>query len=345
MKNKEKWNPGRDRLYFIAEAGVNHNGSLELAKSLIEVAKQANADAIKFQTFSAERLVTKIAPSAEYQKSAGEGSTQFEMLKRLELSANDFQVLCDYCLELGLEFISTPFDEESADLLDEIGVSIYKVSSGDLTNLDLLAHIAAKGKPMIISTGMANMAETERAVQTLKNAGNDQFAILHCVSNYPARPDQANLRAMATLGHAFKCPVGWSDHMQGNAISLAATACGAQIIEKHFTMDRNMPGPDHAASLEPDELKALIKGVRDVEAAMGTGVKWPTEPEAEIALVARRSITADCDIKKGTVLTRSMLSMRRPGDGIEPYLTPMVVGRVARADISAGQTIKLDHLC
>lgn len=342
--NKPEWATDGARLYFIAEAGVNHNGELKLAKELVDIAKASDADAIKFQSFSAEKLVTKSAPSAEYQKKAGEGQTQFEMLKRLELTRDEVFELANYCKDVGVTFISTPFDEDSADMLDEVGVSVYKISSGDLTNVDFLKHVARKNKPMIISTGMGNLAETERAVQAITETGNTQLAILHCVSNYPAKPHQSNLKAMATIENAFGFPVGWSDHMQDGTICLAATALKARIIEKHFTIDRNMTGPDHGASLEPDELTKLISDVRDVEASLGNGVKAPTPEEEETAIVARRSLTSDCDIAAGTVLTDDMIVARRPGNGIEPYLKPLVVGRKLSRDITAGETLSLDML-
>lgn len=339
------WFNGQEGCIVIGEIGVNHNGSLELAKKMIDVAVESGADAVKFQTFSAEKLATRTAEKAAYQKkNDGEAGSQIEMLKRLELSKADLQACQKYCKEVGMVFLSTPFDEEAADLLEEVGVEGYKVSSGDLTNLPLLAHMASKGKPMIISTGMANMAETEEAVTTIRDNGNPPLAILHCVSNYPAAPEEANLRAMDTLAAAFNVPVGWSDHTLGDAIALASIARGAKILEKHYTLDANMPGPDHKASLEPAEFSELIRKLRDVEAALGDGVKRPQPSEFDTAKVARRSIVSACDILAGTVIEDKHLICKRPGTGLAPRLIPLVIGRKAKDDIAADSVIGMDHL-
>ncbi len=339
------WFQGQKGCIVIGEIGVNHNGSLELAKKMIDVAVESGADAVKFQTFSAEKLATRTAEKAAYQKkNDGEAGSQIEMLKRLELSKSDLQACQKYCKKVGMVFLSTPFDEEAADLLEEVGIEGYKVSSGDLTNLPLLAHLAAKGKPMIISTGMANMAETEEAVTTIRDNGNPPLAILHCVSNYPAAPEEANLRAMDTLAAAFNVPVGWSDHTLGDAIALASIARGAKILEKHYTLDANMPGPDHKASLEPKAFAELIRKLRDVEASLGDGVKRPQPSEIDTAKVARRSIVSACDIPAGTVIEDKHLICKRPGTGLAPRLIPLVVGRKAKVDIPADQVIGMEHL-
>jgi N,N'-diacetyllegionaminate synthase len=337
---------GGDAVLFIAEAGVNHNGDVNTAIRLCDVAREAGADAVKFQTFKAASLATAGAEKAAYQdrNAPSEGESQRDMLEKLELTEAEFRAVRDHCATIGIEFISTPFDEDSADFLDALGVDRFKVSSGDLTHLDFLRRLAGYGKPVIISTGMATLAEVEDAVRAIEEAGDPPLSILHCVSNYPARPDQANLRAMATLAAAFGRPVGWSDHTEGGVITLASVAAGARIIEKHFTLDRSMPGPDHAASLEPDELAALIAGVRAVEAAMGDGVKRPTPDEQDTARVARRSLVAARDIPAGTRLGEADIAARRPGHGLPPKRRPEVVGRTAARDIAEGELLSWEVL-
>jgi N,N'-diacetyllegionaminate synthase len=329
--------------FFIAELGVNHNGSLDLAKQLIDVAADAGADAVKFQTFKAEKLVTRSAARAKYQvdNNPDGPSSQFEMLKRLELSKADLLACQAYCAKRDIIFLSTPFDEESADLLEEANVDGFKVSSGDLTNLPFLAHLAGKGLPIILSTGMAHIGEVMDGVEIIRASGNPPLAILHCVSNYPAAPADANLRAMATMSAAFGVPIGWSDHTLGDAITLASVALGARIIEKHYTLDKNMEGPDHKASLEPDELKELIEKIRSIEASLGNGQKWPVQAELDTARVARRSIVSAELIKKGHVIAASDLVMKRPGTGLTPKMLPLIVGRTATRDIEADEMITI----
>lgn len=331
--------------FVIGEIGVNHNGSLELAKRLIDVAVKAGADAVKFQTFSAERLVTRTARKADYQSRNHQvDESQFDMLKRLELSESDLRACKSYCDEHGIVFLSTPFDEQAADLLEDVGVSGFKISSGDLTNLPLLSHIAAKGLPMIISTGMATMGDIEDAVTAIQEAGAPPLAILHCVSDYPAAPEEANLAAMDTIAQAFGHVVGWSDHTLGDAVSLASVARGARFLEKHYTLDTAMEGPDHRASLDPDEFTALLSKIRTVETAIGDGVKRPQASERATAEVARRSIVAADDIAAGTVIDGSHLVMKRPGTGLMPKHHGWVVGRVAARDIAADTLIELGDL-
>ena len=331
--------------FIIAEAGVNHNGDLALAHRLIDVARAAGADAVKFQTFKADQLVTLDAPKAEYQLQQTEaGESQYEMLKRLELSAEAFRDLQQHCREAGIRFMSTPFDEDSADLLSELGVTVFKTPSGEITNLPYLAHVARKGRPLIVSTGMATLGEVEAAVNTLRAAGNPAIVLLQCVSNYPANPADVNLRAMQTMAQAFGVPTGFSDHTAGIEVALAAVALGACVIEKHFTLDRAMPGPDHAASLEPDQLAAMIRGIRTVEAALGHGRKEPAASELNTAEVARKSLVAACDLKAGTVLSDSVLAVKRPGTGLPPALRPYVIGRTLRVDVSVGTVIGLEML-
>lgn len=328
--------PGQP-VFVIAEAGVNHNGDLKLARALIDVAVEAGADAVKFQTFRADRLATPNAPKAEYQlQTTGDAESQFEMLRRLELSADAHRELRAYSHERGIIFLSTPFDEEAVDLLDELGVPAFKISSGDLTNSPLLEHVAGKGKPVILSTGMSELSELIEAVSVLNTAGCENPVLLHCVSNYPADAVEINLRAMQTMRSAFDVPVGFSDHTEGIDVALAAVALGACVIEKHFTLDRTLPGPDHRASLEPAELRELVRSIRRVETALGNGRKVPTASELETAKVARRSLVAACDIPAGATLEREMVVMRRPGTGLSPSTLSAVLGRRAMRDIAAG---------
>jgi N-acetylneuraminate synthase/N,N'-diacetyllegionaminate synthase len=326
--------------FIIAEAGVNHNSSVELAKKLITAAKDARADAVKFQTFKAENIVIKNAEKAEYQKeTTGIGESQYEMIKNLELSEDDFKKLADYANKKDILFLSSPFDKESVDLLDEMNVPAFKIASGEITNFPLLKHIAKKEKPIILSTGMSTLGEVEEALNVIRSEGDKDVILLHCVSNYPARREDVNLRAMKTLKQAFKLPVGFSDHTLGITASIVAVALGACIIEKHFTLDKNLPGPDHKASLEPDELKEMVNAIRDVEKALGDGIKRPTKEEEEIKKVARRSIVAKEDISKGTIITEDMLDVKRPGTGIEPKHLNLVIGRRTKGSIKKDELI------
>lgn len=334
----------QNRCFIIAEAGVNHNGDINIAKKLVDKAKEAGVDAIKFQTFRAENLVTKEAPKAEYQKETTGDGSQFEMLKKLELSLEDHITLKRYCEEKGIMFISTPFDFESVDLLEKTDVSLYKVSSGDLTNLPLLSYIANKNKPIILSTGMANLGEVEEAVETISKAGNDRIILLHCTSNYPTAYEDVNLRAMLTMKEAFKLPVGYSDHTIGIEIPIAAVALGAKVIEKHFTLDRNMKGPDHRASIEPDELKIMVRSIRNIELAMGDGIKRCNKSEENIRKVARKSIVAGRDISKDEVITINNISFKRPEFGLKPKYVDLVVGKKARRNIKVNEFITFNDV-
>jgi N-acetylneuraminate synthase/N,N'-diacetyllegionaminate synthase len=326
--------------FIIAEAGVNHNGTIELAKKLIEVAKDAGADAVKFQTFKAENVLIKNAEKAEYQKeTTGIEESQYEMIKRLELSEYDFKELADYAKKKGILFLSSPFDKESVDLLDEMNVSAFKVASGEITNFPLLKHIAKKGKSIILSTGMATLGEVEEALNVIRSEGVKDVILLHCVSNYPAKIEDVNLRALETLKQAFKLPVGFSDHTLGITTPIAAVALGACIIEKHFTLDRNLPGPDHKASLDPDELKEMVKAIRDVEKALGNGIKRPAKEEEEIKKVARRSIVAKVDIPEGAIISEDMLDVKRPGTGIVPKYFDFIVGMRAKKNIKKSNIV------
>lgn len=331
--------------FIIAEAGVNHNGCIDRALQLVDVAAEAGADAVKFQTFRAAKLVTADAPKAAYQqRTSGAGETQFEMLRRLELSEEHHRVLLARCRERGILFMSTPFDEESADFLDELGVALFKIPSGEVTNIPYLEHLATKRKPLIVSTGMCSLGEVETAVTTLEAAGCRDFALLHCVSNYPADPADVNLRAMQTMAAAFGVPVGYSDHTLGIEVGIASVAAGACVLEKHYTLDRSLPGPDHAASLEPDELAQLIRGVRTVEAALGNGRKQAAASEANTASVARKSLVAACDIPAGARLTLDLIAVKRPGTGLPPAMRPHLLNRTVRESIPAGTLLQLEML-
>lgn len=335
----------KSRVFIIAEAGVNHNGDLALAKKLVEAAATAGADAVKFQTFKASNLVSKIAPLAEYQKqNTAQEESQFEMLQRLELSEEAFRELKNFCFEKDILFLSTPFDVESLELLDRLEVPFFKVPSGEITNLPFLRAIAQKKKPMIVSTGMATLAEVKEAVAAIRHAGNGDIILLQCVSSYPADPADANLRAMLTLKDAFGLPVGFSDHTAGIEVALAAAALGAHVIEKHFTLDKNLPGPDHKASLNPEELRALVKGIRKVEAALGDGEKKPSAAECNVMEAARKSLVAACDIPEGVVLTEKMIAIKRPGNGLKPALFEQLIGRKTKKNFFEGELFSWEAL-
>lgn len=330
--------------FIIAEAGVNHNGDIELAKELIDAARNARADAVKFQTFKAEKVVTQNAEKAEYQKETTEKGSQYEMIKKLELTEEDFNDLADYAKKKNIVFLSSPFDKESVDLLDEINVPVFKVASGEITNFPLLTHIAKKEKPIILSTGMTTLGEVEEALNVIRSEGVKDTILLHCVSDYPAKMKDVNLRAMETLKRAFKLPVGFSDHTLGITVPIAAVALGACVMEKHFTLDKNLPGPDHKASLEPNELKEMVKAIRDVEKALGDGIKRPTKNEDDVKRVVRRSIVARVDIPDGTIITGDMIEVKRPGTGIEPKYMKMVVGKRAKVNIKKDDLIIWNEL-
>jgi len=333
---------GKQAAFIIAEAGVNHNGSLKIAKRLIDAAKDSGADAVKFQTFKAEELATEYAPKADYQKHNGSGNTQYEMLKQLELSEEQFRKLYNYCKKSNILFLSTPFDTKSADFLFRLGMSIFKISSGDLTNLPLLIHIAGYGRPIILSTGMSTIKEIRDAVKVIFSAGNRRLTLLHCTSNYPTKYEDVNLRAMDSMKKFFHVPIGYSDHTQGSEIALAAVVLGAAVIEKHFTLDNNLTGPDHKTSLEPKEFREMVGSIRIVESALGDGVKKPAKSESDIRLVARKSIVADRDISRGTKITRDMLAIKRPGTGIAPKWLSRLVGKHVKRTIKRDRVFNWD---
>ncbi|HEY3523246.1 MAG TPA: N-acetylneuraminate synthase [Candidatus Limnocylindrales bacterium] len=334
--------PGRP-CFVIAEAGINHNGDLALAHRLVDAAADAGADAVKFQTFSAARLAAAQAPLAAYQQAAG-SSDQHELLSRLELSADDHVELQSHAADRNIAFLSSPFDEESADLLERLDVPAFKVPSGELTNGPYLAHLAGKGRPMLVSTGMATMVEVAEAVDAIADAGDPPLALFHCVSSYPAAAEDANLRAIATLRRAFGTPTGWSDHTPGVDIALAAVAIGADLVEKHMTLDRTLPGPDHRASLEPSELAALVHGIRGVEAALGSGRKEPVAAERETADVSRKSLHWARDLPSGASVGADDLVALRPGTGIAPSRRDGVIGARLSRNVRAGSVVQLDDI-
>ena len=336
-------------VFIIAEVGVNHNGDVSLAKKLVDIAKEAGANAVKFQTFSAKKLTNIHAPKARYQEendtSALFGTqSQRAMLEKLELSETAFIDIAAYCKKKNITFLSTPFDEDSADFLVSLDVEAFKVSSGDLTALPFLAHMARHQKPMIISTGMADLEETALAVQTISENGNPPLAILHCVSQYPAAARDCNLRAIDTLHAKFGTIVGWSDHTLGQTMSVAAVARGAQILEKHFTLDKNMPGPDHKASLSPVELACYIRAIRDVECGLGNGVKRPCQAEMDTRAVARRSLVVARNLPAGHVLLDSDIIMQRPGTGVAPKHYHAVIGKTLCCEVWAQDLLKVTDL-
>jgi len=328
--------------YIIAEAGVNHNGDMKLAKELIDAAAIAGADAVKFQTFKTENVVSRLAPKAKYQlENTSPNESQFEMIKRLEMSDHNFYELKDYSEMKGIQFLSTPFDEASVDLLEKLNVEVYKIGSGEITNLPLLRYIAAKRKPVILSTGMANLGEVEEALEVLKEC---EVILLHATSNYPTSVDDVNLLSMKTMEVAFKKIVGYSDHTQGFEVAVAAVALGAKVIEKHFTLDKDLTGPDHKASLDPKELKTLVSLIRNVEKSLGNGIKKAMPSEENTRLAARKSIVANEVIMQGTVLTKELLAIKRPGNGIPPKYFGQLIGATVRKNIAVDETIQWGHL-
>lgn len=330
------------KVYIIAEAGVNHNGSIELAKKMVDKAKDAGADCIKFQTFISENIASKNAVKAEYQKQqTNSNENQIDMLKKLELSFNEFLELNEYCNKKDIEFLSTAFDLESIDFLNSIGLKRWKIPSGDITNLPYLIKIASLRKPVILSTGMSTMLDIKNAVSVLEENGSGEITILHCTTEYPAPYKDVNLSAMNTIKREFNAPVGYSDHTKGIEIPIAAVAMGATVIEKHFTLDRNMEGPDHKASLEPDELKLMVSSIRNIELAMGDGMKKPADSEIKNMTVARKSIVANKDISKGEIFTENNLTVKRPGNGISPMKWFEVLGQTATRDFKEDELIEL----
>ncbi len=334
----------KNQTLVIAEAGVNHNGDLVLAKQLIDAAAKAGADLVKFQTFSANRQVTRTAAKADYQAQTTDGKeSQHEMLRRLELSADMHQELIEHCAARNIGFFSTAFDIESVDLLVSLGQDQYKIPSGELTNLPYLCHIGRLGKTVILSTGMATLGEVESAIEVLEQAGTPRIniSVLHCTTEYPTPMEEVNLRAMQSMHRAFGVAVGYSDHTPGIEVSIAAVAMGASVIEKHFTLDRNLPGPDHKASLEPEELVAMVSAIRNIEIALGDGIKRLTPSEARNRPVMRKSLMASQAIKAGEMFSTKNMTAKRPGTGISPMRWDEVIGRKASRNFAEDELIDL----
>ena len=317
-------------VFIIAEAGVNHNGSVDLAKKLIDVAFSSGADAVKFQTFKASNLVSKNAKKAQYQKENMNtvDDSQYSMLKKLELDTESHKELITYCDSKNIMFLSTPFDHESIELLNALGLQIFKIPSGEITNLPYLRHIGSLNKKVILSTGMANLGEIEDALDILKNSGTlqENITVLHANTMYPTPLEDANLKAMVTIGQAFDVDYGYSDHTLGIEVPIGAVAMGANVIEKHFTLDKNMKGPDHKASLEPYELEAMVKAIRNIELALGCSIKKPSPSEKPNMDIGRKSIIAKCNIKKGELFSEDNLTIKRPGNGISPMRWDEIIG-------------------
>ncbi len=332
-----------DSVFVVAEAGVNHNGSLDTAKQMAYEAKEAGADAVKFQTSIPEKSMSRFAELAEYQeKNIGKRVSMLDMARSLSLTFKDFERLKRYCDEIGLLFLSTPFHTEAAVFLNDL-VPFFKVSSGEIVNKEMLEFIGSTGKPVILSTGMSCLGDIEDAFLYL-NSQRDKVALLHCTTNYPCPYEEVNLKAMLTLKEAFKTVVGYSDHTLGIEVPIAAVAMGAKIIEKHFTLDRSMKGPDHAASLEPSELNRMIACIRNLEKALGSGIKEPNPSERRIMLKTRKSLTAKSDIERGTILTKENVTFKKPGTGIPPKFAEIVLGRKVVKDIRQDETITWDHM-
>lgn len=328
------------KTYIIAEAGVNHNGDFNLAKKMIYEAKQAGADAVKFQTFVSQNLVSSFAPKAEYQKkTTGSSESQQDMLKKLELSFGDFKLLQDYANKLNIDFLSTPFDEDSLEFLKTLEMPFWKIPSGEITNLPYLMKIEETKKPIILSTGMSTLEEIEQALNVFKDYNRNNIILLHCNTEYPTPFNDVNLKAMKTLECKFKVKVGYSDHTKGIEVAIAAVALGAVVIEKHFTLDKNMIGPDHKASLEPYELASMVNAIRNIEISLGNGDKNPSESEKKNISIARKSIVAKQEIKNGDVFTTDNITVKRPGDGISPMEWFNILGTTAQRDFDIDEKI------
>jgi len=329
-------------VFVIAEAGVNHNGSIKLAKELITAAAESGADAVKFQTFKTENLVSKTAEKAEYQKKTTDAlESQFDMIKKLELNMETHKELIDYCQEKDIMFLSTPFDHGSIDMLNNLELQIFKIPSGEINNLPYLRHIGSLGKKLVLSTGMSTLKEIENALNILIQAGSrkENITILHANTMYPTPMEDVNLNAMITIQRKFGIAVGYSDHTLGFEVDIAAVAMGASIIEKHFTLDKTMAGPDHKASLEPNELKSMVMAIRNIEIALGNGEKKPSRSEQININVVRKSIVANQDIKKGDLLNEKNITIKRPGDGISPMRWDEIIGSIAKKNYNADELI------
>tara|TARA_B100000686_G_scaffold234524_1_gene242267 strand:- start:3568 stop:4578 length:1011 start_codon:yes stop_codon:yes gene_type:complete len=329
---------------IIAEAGVNHNGDLDLARKLIKVAADAGADFVKFQTFTADKLCVFNAKKADYQnKTTDTKESQYDMIRKLELSKDNHFSLINYCNSLGIKFLSTAFDIDSIDLLAKVGVDRFKIPSGEITNLPYLRHVGQQKKPIILSTGMSTLDEIQNALNILVQSGTpkNKISILHCNTEYPTPMKDVNLRAMTTIKETCKVEVGYSDHTLGIEVAIAAIARGAAIIEKHITLNRNLPGPDHLASLEPKEFKAMVKAIRNIEKALGNGIKKPSPSEEKNLCIVRKSLVASCDIRAGEAFSAKNISVKRPGTGLSPMLYDEILGTIASRNFKKDELIEL----
>jgi len=330
--------------FIIAEIGINHNGDMKIAKKMIDEAKEAGVNAVKFQTFKAENLVSKFAEKAEYQKqTTDKNESQLDMIKKLQLSENDHLELFSYCNKKNIKFLSSPFDLESIDFLNDLEMDIFKIPSGEITNLLYLRRIGILNKKIIMSTGMANLEEVKEAINILVNEGTNRknISLLHCTTEYPVPFDEVNLKAMLTLKEKFGLKVGYSDHTEGIEVAIAAASLGAEIIEKHFTLDKTMKGPDHRASLEPKELKEMVRSIRNVELALGDGIKAPTGVELKNIKIARKSIVAKTNIKFGEIFSDQNLTIKRPGTGISPMKWDLLIGNKAKRNFNVDEIIEI----
>jgi N-acetylneuraminate synthase/N,N'-diacetyllegionaminate synthase len=331
--------------FIIAEAGVNHNGDIEIAKRLIDGAVEAGADAIKFQTFNADLLVTPDAEKAQYQKKGTPAlESQYQMIKRLELSPHTFKKLSDYANMRKIIFFSSPFDMKSVDILERIEVPLYKIPSGEITNLPLLTYIAKKGKPIILSTGMATFEEIDEAINIIKNEGVEDIILLYCVTSYPAKMESLDLNVISSLRNRYHLPVGFSDHTTGIVAAIAARTLNACVIEKHFTLDRKMSGPDHKASIDPKGLKKLVMAIREIESALGNGMKKISKEEREIKAITRKSLVAAIDISAGTIITEIMIDLKRPGTGLAPKYKDKIIGKKSNRSIKKNELFDWDMM-
>jgi len=325
--------------------GVNHNGDLQTALKLAEEAKASGAHCVKFQTFKAASVITRNAPKANYQLQVTDPrESQYEMLKKLELSPENFAKIAAHCRDIGIQFLSTPYNRADVDLLESIGVDAFKIASGQIVEYAFLAYVAEKGKPIILSTGMATLSEIDNAISTIRNAGNDQIIVLQCTTNYPSTNEDANIRAMSSIRNAFDVLVGYSDHVPNNYACYAAVALGARVVEKHFTLDKTMPGPDHSSSLSPTEFEQLTNGIRLIESSLGSSIKRPVKEEVRNIAGMRRSITATVDIKKGELISWENVDFKRPGTGLTGNFSELVINKPARVNISADTQITLDMI-
>jgi N-acetylneuraminate synthase/N,N'-diacetyllegionaminate synthase len=333
------------KVFIIAEAGVNHNGQLDLAFQLVDKAVEIGADCVKFQTFKTENIVTKTSPKANYQMLVTDKSeSQFDMLKKLELQKEDFKKIKAYCTQKGIQFLSTPYNPEDANLLNDLGVEAFKIASGQLVELPFLKHVARFGKQMIISTGMANLSEVFAAVQAIRSVDNNDIIVLQCNTDYPSKIEDTNIKAMLTMRDAIGVRIGYSDHVPNNYACYAAVALGAEVIEKHFTLDKNMEGPDHSCSLEPTEFKELIEGVRNVEKCLGTGIKTPSQSEINNTYGMRRSLVARTDLQSGTVLEEKHFGFKRPANGLSPNYLETLIGKKLKKDMAQDEAFTFDSI-